>query len=224
MGDFSTELCGGTHTKNTSEIAFCKIVAQSSVGANLRRVECVTGRRAWEWVQERESLMHKTAHALSIAPDALERSVEKLLEENKRLERQLAATQQKMAASRADELATQGVRVQGSGFDVNVVSQQVEGLSADALRSLADQIAEKIHPGVVVLGTLQEGKVVFIVKATPEAVQHGAHAGNLVREVAKRAGGSGGGRPDFAQAGGKQPEKLSEALAAVPELVSAQIK
>ncbi len=220
MGAVSTELCGGTHTKSTSQIGLIKLVAQSSVGANLRRVEAVTGMRAWEWVHQRDALVHGAAQRLNVAPDALERQVEKLLEEQKRLQRLVEATQQKMAASRADELVANAETV-GS---LRLVATATESLNADALRTLADEVASKLNPGVVALGSVAEGKVVFIVKATADAVKAGAHAGNLVREVAKLAGGSGGGRPDFAQAGGKDASKLREALSKVMELLLQQLK
>lgn len=219
MGEFSLELCGGTHLRNSAEAGLCRIVGESGVGANLRRIEALTGAAALRRDREFEQRVRSAAQALGAQPENIAGAAEKLKSRVRELEKQLQAAQQKLASSSAEELLQNSVEIQGIKF---AASRAPQGLSANALRELADTLANKLD-GVVVLAAETDSKVLWAVKASKSAVDNGAHAGNLVRELAKFTGGGGGGRPDFAQAGGKETAKIDEALAQSNELFKSQI-
>lgn len=219
MGDVSMELCGGTHLKSTSEAGFCRIVAESGVGANLRRIEALTGAAALRYDREQEKRLKAAAAALSARPEAVDAAAEKLKLRVRELERQLQNAQEKLASSSSTELLESAVEVQGVKLAAGSAPKE---LSANALRELADDLANRLG-GVVVLAGETNGKVLWAVKAHKDAVAKGAHAGNLVRELAKITGGGGGGRPDFAQAGGKDLAKIAEALAHAPTVLEGQL-
>lgn len=219
MGDVSMELCGGTHLKSTSEAGFCRIVAESGVGANLRRIEALTGAAALRYDREQEKRLKAAAAALSARPEAVDAAAEKLKLRVRELERQLQNAQEKLASSSSTELLESAVEVQGVKLAAGSAPKE---LSANALRELADDLANRLG-GVVVLAGETNGKVLWAVKAHKDAVAKGAHAGNLVRELAKITGGGGGGRPDFAQAGGKDLTKIAEALAHAPTVLEGQL-
>jgi alanyl-tRNA synthetase len=219
MGEFSLELCGGTHLKSTAEAGFCRIVSESGVGANLRRIEALTGAAALRHDRTAERTLKAAAGVLGARPDALESAAEKLKQRVRELEKQLQAAQQKLASSSGEELLQNASEIHGVQF---AAGRAPQGLKADALRELADQLANKLN-GVIVLAAEDSGKVLWAVKASKSAVERGAHAGNLVRELAKITGGGGGGRPDFAQAGGKEIGKINDALQQASELFAAQI-
>ncbi len=220
MGDFSLELCGGTHLSTTSAAGLCRIVSEGGVSANVRRIEALTGSAALRHDRDRDRVLRETARQLGAQPDNAVVAAEKLRQRVRDLERLLQQAQQKMASASAGDLL-------GGALDVNgvklVATRAPQGLSATALRDLADQLAAKLD-GVVALAAESEGKVLLAVKASPSAVKAGAHAGNLVRELAKITGGGGGGRADFAQAGGKDATKIDEALSAAQALLGAQVK
>jgi len=220
MGDFSLELCGGTHLKTTAEAGLLRIVSEGGVGANLRRIEALTGGAALQRDRKMESTLKTVAGILSARPDSADAAAEKLKLRVRELEKQLQAAQEKLASSSGDELLHHATEIQSIPF---VAGRAPQNLNANALRELADQLSDKLN-GVVVLAGESEGKVLWAVKATKCAVDRGAHAGNLVRELAKLTGGGGGGRPDFAQAGGKDVAKIDEALAQATELVAAQLQ
>ena len=220
MGDFSLELCGGTHLKNSSAAGLCRIVGEGGVGANLRRIEALTGLAALRHDREKAQALRETARHLGAQPDNVVAAAEKLRNRVRELERQLQQAQQKMASASAGDLLGGAVEVNGVKL---VATRAPQGLSANALRDLADQLAAKLD-GVVALAAESEGKVLLAVKAAPSAVAQGAHAGNLVRELAKITGGGGGGRPDFAQAGGKDATKIDEALGAAKDVLGGQVK
>ncbi len=219
MGEFSLELCGGTHLQSTSEAGFCRIVSESGVGANLRRIEALTGAAALRHNRTLENTIKATAGVLAARPDAIESAAEKLKARVRDLEKQLQSAQQKLASSSGDELLQNAIEIHGVQF---ASGRAPQGLNANALRELADKLANQLD-GVIVLAAEDNGKVLWAVKASKSAVEKGAHAGNLVRELAKITGGGGGGRPDFAQAGGKEPEKINDALQQASELFAAQI-
>jgi alanyl-tRNA synthetase len=219
MGEFSLELCGGTHLQSTAEAGFCRIVSESGVGANLRRIEALTGAAALRHDRTLETTLKAAAGVLGARPDALESAAEKLKHRVRELEKQLQAAQQKLASSSGDELLQNAAEIHGVRF---AAGRAPQGLNANALRELADQLANKLD-GVIVLAAEDNGKVLWAVKASKSAVEKGAHAGNLVRELAKITGGGGGGRPDFAQAGGKETGKINEALQQAREIFTAQI-
>jgi len=193
-------------------------VGESSIGAGLRRIEAVTGLEALRLAQEDARLLDEAASRLRAGKAEVAARIEQLQAELKRAEREIATLRAKGAASSADDLAASAQAVD----DFRVIAGQVPDAPVDALRNLADQLTAKLGSGVVVLGTVQDSRPLFVAKVSKDLVERGLHAGNLVREVAKAAGGGGGGRPDFAQAGGKDPSKLDAALAMVRELVEAQ--
>ncbi len=213
---FSLELCGGTHLNNTVEAGLFKIVHESSVSAGVRRVEALTGHGLYRWLRERERALHEVAERLQAPVPELPRAVERLSRQVRELQHELDRVKQSQVAQAAGEMTP--VEVAG----VPVVAHALASADPKALGALADRLIQK-GAGVVALGAGSDGKVVLVVKVAPEWVQKGVHAGNLVREIAQRVGGSGGGKPDFAQAGGKHPEKLPEAIRAVPELVRGMI-
>nr|WP_040293518.1 alanine--tRNA ligase [Acetonema longum] len=220
VGDISKELCGGTHVDSTGNIGFFRIVSETSVGAGLRRIEAVTGLKALEFVKGREALLTEAASVLKTRPEDILSKVESLHNEIKGLERELAALHGSQSKMAAESLLAAKQTVKG----LEVVIGQVQAKDMEDLRSTADMLRDRIPSGVVVLGAQQESKVNFVVMATPTAIAKGIHAGNIVKEVAKAAGGGGGGRPDMAQAGGKNPEKMNEALAVALDTITAQIK
>ena len=218
MGE-SVELCGGTHAPNTGAIGLVKITGESSIGAGLRRVEGVTGMESLRLVQGQESLLAEATARLRTTPEQVPARIEQLQGELKQAEREIARLQQRGAVSLADELVARAEAMDG----FRVLATQVPSMPAGALRGLADAVAGKLGASVVVLGTVQDDKVSLVALVSKELTARGVHAGNLVREVARLTGGGGGGRPDFAQAGGKQPDQLPAALAAVRGLVRGQV-
>lgn len=216
----STELCGGTHLSNTAEIGLLKIISETSVGANIRRIDAYTGERARRWYEERWQWLQQAAEALETSPDRVIAAINELHERIRELERKLQEAEEQRALQQVDELLKQVQEVAG----VKVVTGIVSGVSPAALRRLADELEVRLRSGVIVLGTVDDGKVLLVSKVTKDIVAKGGHAGNLVREVAKLTDGGGGGRPDFAQAGGRNPAKLQDALRKVPKLVAQQLK
>jgi alanyl-tRNA synthetase len=214
MGDFSLELCGGTHVKRTGDIGLFKFRGEGGVAAGIRRIEAVTGGGALDWVQGREQRLRQIGEALkSSDEDALER-LERLLAEQRELERKLEKMQRGHAKTQSLDLAARARKIDG----VNVLATRVDDLDDRALRELADRLKEQLAPSVVTLGTT-DGSRVTLVAAVSRDLLARFHAGNLIKQVAPLVGGGGGGRPDFAQAGGKDPARLDEALAKVYELI-----
>jgi len=219
MGDFSYELCGGTHLQNTSQAGVLRIVSEGGVGANIRRLEALTGMAAWEYDQEQAEQLRGAAQALGGTTGNVTTTAEKLRHRVRDLEKQIHELQRQMAGDTAEQLLSEAVEVKG----VKILSSRApQGLDAASLRELADRLAQKLD-GVVALAGEVNGKVLWAVKVSPSALKAGAHAGNIVRELAKITGGGGGGRPDFAQAGGKDVSKIDDALKQVPGLVEAAL-
>ena len=220
MGDFSLELCGGTHLQNTSGAGLLRLTNESGVGANLRRVEALTGRAALLHDREDAQQLQQTAQALATSPQGAVAAAEKLRARVRELENQLREAQKQMSVGSTDDLIAQAQEISG----VQVLAARAPGsLDNTALRELADRLSDKMN-GVAVLAVETGDKVLWAVKAAPNAVKAGAHAGNLVRELAKITGGGGGGRADFAQAGGKDVSKVDAALEAVAEVVKTQFE
>ena len=214
MGDFSTELCGGTHVSRTGDVGLFKFRAETGVASGIRRVEAVTGEGALDWVRQREHVLKDMGRILKGSEeDALER-LEKLLSRQHELEKQLDQLQSQLAGSQSDDLASHVRQTNG----VNVIASRVEGVDQKALREMADTLRDKHHPAVVVLGATHGAKVSLLAAVSKDLVQQ-YHAGKIIKEIAPLVGGGGGGRPDFAQAGGKDPERLDEALQKVYELI-----
>ena len=215
IGDFSTELCGGTHLDATGQIGLFKVTSEGAVASGVRRLEAVTGSAALAHVGQEEQALRQAADLLRIPPLELPRRLQKLLDEQKGLERQLAELETRLAKSRAQDLVAGARPVAG----VPVVVARLDGLDAEGLRAVVDSVRDGLGSGVIFLGAVTDGKV-SLVSAVTKDLTGRVHAGKLIQEVAKAVGGGGGGRPDLAQAGGKNPAELDRALAAVYDLVA----
>ena len=218
--DFSIELCGGSHVTNTGQIGLFKIVSESSVAAGVRRIEAITGRAAYEYAAEMARTVQELSHKLKTRSEDLVAQVDKFMTERKSMQEQLRSFAEFRDKADAQKLL---MAVQEIG-NFHVVVGKPNVYSMDELRKIADLICEKLESGIVVLGAVVDDKVSLIVKADKEAVKLGAHAGNIIKVAAKTIGGGGGGRPDMAQAGGKNPEQLpqafEEAVAAIRQQTS----
>ena len=220
MGEFSKELCGGTHVANTSQITLFKIVSESGVAAGVRRIEALTGNNVIQYYRQMEENLHQLAKTLKTTPAELSDRAEHLLKEVKELQSENESLKSKLAQESLGDVSDQVTEVKG----VKVLAAAVDGVDMNGLRDLGDQLKEKLGEGVVVLASSMGGKVSLLAMATPGAMEKGAHAGNLIKAAAAIVGGGGGGRPNMAQAGGKNPEKIGEAIAKIPELVEGQLK
>jgi alanyl-tRNA synthetase len=214
IGDFSVELCGGTHLDATGQLGLLKVQAEGAVAAGVRRIEAVTGNAALEAVARNEAALKEAADLLKIGPLEVPKRLAKLLDEQKQLERQLAELEGKLARSRADDLVASARQVNG----VAVVAGRMDGLDAEGLRAAADRLRDRLGSGVVCLGGAHDGKVNLVAAVTKDLTKR-FQAGKLIQEVAKVVGGGGGGRPDLAQAGGKDAAKLDDALNLVYDYV-----
>lgn len=219
VADVSCELCGGSHVANSAQIGFFKILSESSVASGVRRIEAVTAQGALASVKEEEEVLAQVAATLKTRPVEVPQKVEALLSHVKQLEKELAEAQLKMAQSQLGDLLNKVEDIAG----VSVLTEAVTAKDMDDLRNLADLVRNRLTEGVVLLGAAFEGKVNFVAMGQGDVVKKGFHAGKLVKEVAQVAGGGGGGRPDMAQAGGKKPEKMQEALAKAHEILKIQL-
>ena len=217
MGSFSTELCGGTHVTRTGDIGLFKVVSEGGVAAGVRRIEAVTGENALGFVSELQSKLNTAATVLKTSPADLGSKISGLLEANKALEKELAALKSKLAAGQGDELLAKAATIKG----VKVLAAQVE-TDANGLRTLHDQLKQKLGSGILLLGAASDGKASLIAGVTADLIGK-VKAGELVNFVAGQVGGKGGGRPDMAQAGGTQPEHLPAAIASVVAWVEAKL-
>lgn len=218
--DVSMELCGGTHCGSTGQIGSIRIVSESSIAAGVRRIEAVTGLVAVQHARHQEEQLQAVAKTLSCTVDEVPYRVAGLQMRVSELQHELKQARQGRAAVDVDAILATAAPV----GDIKVIGQEVPQVDAETLSGLVDQVAEKLGEAVVVLATVEDEKVVFIAKASDGAVAAGAHAGNLVKQLATACGGGGGGRPQFARAGGKDASKLPEALGSLADLVRAQIK
>jgi alanyl-tRNA synthetase len=213
---FSVELCGGTHVRATGDIGLFAITAESGVAAGVRRIEAITGMNAVRAVQRDRELLDELTHALNAKPEELPARIAAQQDEIKRLARELQQARMKAAMGGGGVGADQDQTVDVAG--VKLVAQQVSGLDKDGLRALADQHRSKIKSGVVVLASAEDSKVAIVVAVTPD-ISKKVRAGDVVKQIAPIVGGGGGGRPDFAEAGGKDPSKIGEMLAAAKGVV-----
>lgn len=220
MGDFSRELCGGTHVANTGAITSFKIVSEAGVAAGVRRIEALTGTNVTAHYAAMEQEMNRIAAALKCGPaDILDR-IAHLQAEARELHSENESLKSRLAQDSLGDVMDQVVEIKG----VKVLAAAVKDVDMNGLRDLGDQLKEKLGEGVVVLASVNGGKVNLMAMATDGAMKQGAHAGNLIKAVAKIVGGGGGGRPNMAQAGGKSPEKVDEAIRAVAGVVEGQLK
>ncbi|HEX9059468.1 MAG TPA: alanine--tRNA ligase [Clostridia bacterium] len=220
IGNYSMELCGGTHLTSTSQAGSVKILSESGVAAGVRRIEALTGEVVLSYYAEKERALNELAAALKTSPADAVKKVESLHAELKNAKVEIDSLRSKLVKGELDDILSKASDIKG----VKVVTARFDQLDSEALRNTADDIKNKLGTSVVVLGTGYGGKVGFIVSATKDAVQKGIHSGNIIRDVAKIAGGGGGGRPDMAQAGGKDVSKIDEALSYSIKIIESQIK
>ena len=219
MGDFSKELCGGTHVKNTGMITTFKIVSETGVAAGVRRIEALTGDGVFRYYHEIEQELAEAAKAAKSTPDKLKEKIEHMLAEIKTLQSEVESLKSKAAKDALGDVMNQVKEVNG----IKLLATAVEDVDMNGLRELGDQLKEKLGQGVIVIASSANGKVNLVAMATEEAMAKGAHAGNLIKGIAALVGGGGGGRPNMAQAGGKNPVGIPDAIAKVEEVLKEQI-
>jgi len=219
-GDYSIELCGGTHLKSTAQAGLMKIISEGGVAAGVRRIEALTGLKAIEYFNEREKMLKEVSNALKSTPQDSLRKVEAINSELKAALKEIEQLKEKLVSGSFDEVLNTAVDVNG----IKAVTARFDSLDMEGLRNACETLRNKINSGIVILASALDGKVSFVAMATKDAVERGAHCGNTVREAAKAAGGGGGGRPDMAQAGGKDVAKIDEALKSALEAVKSQVK
>ncbi|MGN0348089.1 MAG: alanine--tRNA ligase [Roseburia sp.] len=219
MGDFSKEFCGGTHVKNTADITAFKIISESGVAAGVRRIEALTGGNVFAYYRNMEEQLLQASKLAKATPATLADKIVHMMAEIKELSGENEALKSKAAREALGDVMDQAVEVGG----VKLLATSVDGVDMNGLRDLGDQLREKLGEGVVVLASASDGKVNLIVMATDEAMKKGAHAGNLIKSIAGNVGGGGGGRPNMAQAGGKNPAGIPNAIAAAKTALAEQL-
>ncbi len=220
MGDYSIELCGGTHLTNTSQIGMFKILSEGGVAAGVRRIEAITGKEVYNFLNNKQHLINEVCATIKAKEDNLIAKVAHLLDETKSLTKELNEVKAKMSLQSADSILDSKVDING----VNIVTAKFEDMDMDTLRNTADTLRDKLASGVVVLANVAGGKINFVATATKDVIEKGVHAGNIVREVAQTAGGKGGGRPNMAQAGAPDVTKVDDALNHAKDVLKSQVK
>jgi len=219
IGEFSTELCGGTHVNRAGDIGFFKIISETGVAAGVRRIEAVTGEGSFQWVKTHEQTLSNIAGLLKSSPEKAVDKVQQVLAKNKTLEKELERLKGKLASSAGGELSSQAVEVEG----IKVLAVKLEDVDPKAMRDMVDQLKNKLGSSAIVLATVQGEKVSLVAGVSKDQIKR-LKAGDLVNSVAQQVGGKGGGRPDMAQAGGNNPSGLVAALEQVPAWVEQQLK
>ncbi len=219
MGDFSTELCGGTHVESTGKIMMFKILSETGIAANVRRIEALTGNGVMKYYKELENTLSLAAQSAKAEPSQLAKKIESMAAEIKALKSENESLKNKLAQGELGNVLDQVQEVKG----IKLLAAKVDGVDMNGLRTLGDQLKEKLGDGVVVLASAKDGKVSLLAMATDGAMKAGAHAGNLIKAIAVCVGGGGGGRPNMAQAGGKNPDGMDEALKKAAEALEGQI-
>ena len=220
MGDYSIELCGGTHLTNTSQIGMFKILSEGGVAAGVRRIEAITGRAVYNYLKEKEEVIGNVCTSLKTKDDSLSQKVTSLIEENKTLSKELHDMKTKMSLQAIDSVLDSKLDVNG----VNLVTTKFEGMDMNTLKEVADNLRDKLVSGVVVVANIADDKLNLVATATKDAVDKGVHCGNIVKSIAQVAGGKGGGRPNMAQAGAPDVSKVDEALNHASEVLKSQVK
>jgi alanyl-tRNA synthetase 1 len=220
MGTFSSELCGGTHVSNTRNISAFKIISESGVAAGVRRIEALTGKALFEYYNTMESELQEAAKLLKAVPLEVSAKVVSLQDEVKQLQKENDKLKAKLAKEAAGDLLSEAKEVDG----IHILTKQLTDVDMNGMRDLGDEAKQKLGEAFIVFASQVGEKVNLIAMATDGAMKKGAHAGNLIKEVASIVGGGGGGRPNMAQAGGKLPEKIPEALACAKIVMEQQIK
>lgn len=220
MGDFSKELCGGTHVSNTGEITIFKIISESGISAGVRRIEALTGNHVLDYYKNIEAQLQEAAKLVKASTSELQEKLAHLMAENKALHSENESLKSKMAQSSLGDVMDKVEEVKG----VKLLAVKLDNVDMNGLRDLGDQLKDKLEDCVVVLASVKDGKVSLMAMATQSAMDAGAHAGNLVKVLAKEVGGGGGGRPNMAQAGGKDPSKVDAAISMAKEVLEGQLK
>ena len=220
MGDFSTELCGGTHVKNTSTIAAFKIISEAGIAAGVRRIEALTGNGVFAYYKELEATVEKAAQIVNTSPASLAEKLEHMIAERKALQSEINSLKSKAAKDALGDVMDQVIEIKG----VKLLATKVDGVDMNGLRNLGDQLKDRLGEGVVVIISTTDEKVNLIAMATDGTMAKGAHAGNLIKGIAGLVGGGGGGRPNMAQAGGKNPAGVDAALAEAAKVLDGQLK
>ncbi|WP_068674421.1 alanine--tRNA ligase [Oceanobacillus sp. Castelsardo] len=208
MGDYSLELCGGCHVRNTSDIGLFKLVSESGIGAGTRRIEAVTSKEAYQFLNEKLNILHSTASLLKTKEENLPERIDHLFHEIKQLQKENESLSAKIANAESSQVLEQVESIEG----VNLLAQQVHVKDMNQLRNMIDDLKQKLGSCIILLATENNGKVQLASGVSKDLVEQGFHAGKLIKQAAQICGGGGGGRPDMAQAGGKDPAKISEAV------------
>jgi alanyl-tRNA synthetase len=218
MGDFSIELCGGTHVSRTGDIGLFKITSEQGVAAGVRRIEAVAGIHALNWVARNDQMLADTADLVKGSRDNLVTKVEQVVEKNRLLEKELQQLKSKLASSQGSDLAGQAIEIDG----IKVLAAKLDGVETKALRDTLDQLKNKLHKAAIILAVVNGEKIALVAGVTKDESSK-IKAGELLQMVAEQVGGKGGGRPDMAQGGGSEPEKLDAALASVEGWIRGQL-
>jgi len=218
FGSYSIELCGGTHVKRTGDVGIFKIITESGVASGVRRIEAVTGDAALQWLSTHKENMDQLATLLKSSPDQIYSKIEQLLVRNKAIEKELSAVKQKMLGGNSNDLMSKAIKV----GEINILIHRMDGVDSKNLRIAIDQFKDKLGTAVVVLGSIDEGKVKLAVGVTKDLTDQ-IRAGDLIQSIAATVGGKGGGRPDFAQAGGPRQDKIDQALKLASDLIKNEL-
>ena len=220
VGEFSKELCGGTHVNNSGEIGFFKIISETGVAAGIRRIEALTGINAIRYMEEKQRLLKEACSALKCSEKDIIKKINSQGTEIKEKDKEILELKNKLASGIEDEILASVKEIKG----IKVVAFSVEDIDGNSLRDLADKVRNKVNSGVVVLLSKVSGKVNLIAMATKDVLEKGIHCGKIIKEVASVVGGGGGGRPDMAQAGGKKPENIEDAIEVTYSVVESLVK
>lgn len=220
MGDYSTELCGGTHLKNTSQIGMFKIVSEGGIAAGVRRIEAISGEKLYEYLKEKEQLINEVSAKLKTNEDDLIKRVEANIKEIKEMEKEVLLLKDKISNSSLEHYLSKAQELK----NLKYIISNVENADIDSMRQLGDKLKEKLENLLVVLYSVTDENTILMAMASKSAVSLGLHAGNLIKEITKIGGGSGGGRPDMAQGGIKDKDKISKIIEAIPLILSKQLQ
>lgn len=220
MGDYSVEFCGGCHLTNTAQAGLFKILSESGVAAGVRRIEAVTGTGVLAYIHEKDSMISETAAVLKTNTHELAKKAESVMAELKDMQRGIESIKAQIASEKAQDIMTSLKHI----GDIELICAQLDGMTVDSLKTMADNVKEKLPNSVTVLASNTDGKITFVAMAAKSAVEKGVHAGKIIKAVTAAAGGSGGGKPDMAQGGGKDASKIDDALAVVDDIIAEQIQ
>jgi alanyl-tRNA synthetase len=216
MGDYSIELCGGTHVDFTGEIGLFKIINESSIAAGIRRIEAVTGFNYLDYFNSQEIMLSNIAETLKTNPDKIEERIEQLVTKQKKMEIEITSLKDKLANYKSKNIKDQIEEING----ISVLVSEIEGVDNEGLRNMIDELKDKMESGIIVLGSRLDDKVIFVSSVSQDLIEEGYHAGKIIGRVAQVTGGGGGGRPDMAQAGGSKPGKLPKALSMAKNIIA----